>query len=72
MLVRVSRRYMNTPTTPSENYEPPDPTEIEADPEALDFWSRTLEVPPERLRQAVTRAGPLLENVKRELGIAGV
>lgn len=64
---------MNTPRTPSEHYEPPDPAEIEAgDPQALDFWSRTLEVPPERLMQAVTRAGPLLENVKRELGIAGV
>ena len=57
----------------SDQYEPPDPTEIEAGkPEALDFWSRTLEVPPERIRQAIERAGPLLENVKRELGIAGV
>lgn len=64
---------MDIPRTPSENYEPPDPTEIEAsDPQAMDFWSRTLEVTPARLTQAVTRAGPLVENVKRELGIAGI
>jgi hypothetical protein len=52
-------------------YNPPDPTQIEVKPEALDFWSRTLEQPPERIRQAVQKVGPVLETVKKELGIAG-
>ncbi len=57
-----------------EDYVPPDPTRIDIqDARALDYWSRTLEVPPERIREAVRRAGtPVLEEVKRELGIAGV
>ena len=53
-------------------YLPPDPTRIEDRPEAIRFWSSTLEVKEDRLRSAVRKAGPLLEDVKRELGIAGV
>jgi hypothetical protein len=54
-------------------YNPPDPTEIEADkPEALRFWARTLETREDRLREAVRKVGPLVEDVKKELGIAGV
>lgn len=52
-------------------YDPPDPTEIETKPEALDFWSRTLEQPPEKIKQAVQKVGPVLETVKKELGIGG-
>jgi hypothetical protein len=53
-------------------YVPPDPTRIEKKPEALQFWARTLETPEDKLRKAVDKAGPLLEDVKKELGIAGV
>ena len=53
-------------------YVPPDPTKVEASAEAIRFWSSTLEVKEEKLRQAVKKAGPLLEDVKKELGIAGV
>ena len=59
--------------TKAAQYIPPDLTRIEGDnPAAIDYWSRTLEVRPERLRKAVAKAGPLLEDVKQELGIAGV
>lgn len=53
-------------------YTPPDPTRIDLEPEALDFWGRTLETDPEKIRRAVRKVGPVLEEVKRELGIAGV
>jgi hypothetical protein len=54
-------------------YIPPDPTLIDAKkPEALDYWSRTLETEPERIRKAVQKVGPVLETVKKELGIGGV
>jgi len=54
-------------------YMPPDPTQIEAaKPEALDYWARTLETDPEKIRRAVSKVGPGLEKVKQELGIAGV
>jgi hypothetical protein len=53
-------------------YQPPDPTKIETKPEALHFWARTLETDKNRLRKAVKKVGPLLEDVKKELGIAGV
>ena len=53
-------------------YTPPDPTEVEKRPEALDYWSRTLETPPEKIRKAVEKVGPSLEKVKTELGIGGV
>ena len=41
-------------------------------PEALDYWARTLETDPEKIRKAVQKVGPVLETVKKELGIAGV
>ena len=53
-------------------YTPPDPTKIEPSAEAIRFWSSTLEVKEDKLRQAVDKAGPMLEDVKKELGIAGV
>jgi hypothetical protein len=52
-------------------YVPPDPTQIDLQPEALDFWARTLETNPERIRKAVQKVGPMLERVKLELGIGG-
>jgi hypothetical protein len=53
-------------------YQPPDPTLIEVKPEALDYWARTLETDPEKIHKAVRKVGPVLETVKKELGIAGV
>jgi hypothetical protein len=53
-------------------YEPPDLTQVENEPQALDYWARTLETPAEKIRRAVEKVGPSLEKVKRELGIAGV
>jgi hypothetical protein len=53
-------------------YQPPDPTLIEVKPQALDYWARTLETDPEKIRKAVQKVGPVLETVKKELGIAGV
>lgn len=55
----------------SEEYIPPDPTCIETSDEAIGFWSSTLEVKEDKLRGAVRKAGPLLEDVKQELGIGG-
>jgi hypothetical protein len=52
-------------------YNPPDPTQIELKPEALDFWARTLETDPAKIRNAVQKVGPTLEKVKLELGIGG-
>ena len=52
-------------------YNPPDPTQIELKPEALDFWARTLETDPAKIRKAVQKVGPSLEKVKLELGIGG-
>lgn len=54
-----------------KQYVPPDPTKIESTDEAIRFWSSTLEVKEDKLRGAVRKAGPLLEDVKQELGIAG-
>jgi hypothetical protein len=54
------------------DYRPPDPTQIELKPEALDFWARTLETNPDKIRTAVQKVGPVLERVKQELGIGGV
>ncbi len=56
----------------SAQYTPPDPTRIDLEPEALDFWARTLETDPQKIRRAVQKVGPVLEEVKQELGIAGV
>jgi hypothetical protein len=53
-------------------YDPPDPAKIETKPEAIDYWARTLETDPEKIRQAVRKVGPMLEQVKQELGIGGV
>ena len=53
-------------------YTPPDPTRIDLEAEALDFWARTLETDPDKIRRAVQKVGPVLEAVKQELGIAGV
>ena len=53
------------------SYTPPDPTLIELKPQALDFWAKTLETDPDRIRDAVQKVGPVLETVKRELGIGG-
>ena len=56
----------------SKNYSPPDQAQIDADnPEALRFWAGTLETNEDRLRQAVRKVGPMLEQVKQELGIGG-
>jgi hypothetical protein len=52
-------------------YDPPDPTLVETKPEALDFWSKTLEQPPDKIRKAVQKVGPVLDTVKKELGIGG-
>ena len=53
------------------DYIPPDPTLVETKPQALDYWSRTLETDPEKIRRAVQKVGPVLETVKKELGIGG-
>ena len=54
-------------------YNPPDPAKIDADhPEALRFWASTLETKEDKIRQAVSKVGPMLEQVKQELGIGGV
>ena len=58
---------------PHKEYVPPDPAKIDAeDPAALEFWARTLETKEDKIRQAVRKVGPMLEKVKKELGIAGV
>lgn len=54
------------------DYQPPDPTKVETKPEALHFWAGTLETDADRIERAVQKVGPLLEDVKKELGIAGV
>jgi hypothetical protein len=56
-----------------ERYIPPDLTQIDISrPEALRYWARTLETDENRIRRAVGKVGPVLEAVKKELGIAGV
>ena len=54
------------------DYAPPDPTLIEIKREALNYWAHTLETDPEKIRKAVQKVGPVLETVKKELGIGGV
>jgi hypothetical protein len=57
----------------TDEYVPPDPTLIDAgNRDALDYWSKTLETDPEKIRRAVQKVGPVLEQVKTELGIGGV
>lgn len=54
-------------------YNPPDPAKIDAEnPEALRFWAGALETKEDKLRQAVQKVGPMLDQVKVELGIGGV
>jgi hypothetical protein len=54
-------------------YVPQDLTLIDpAKPENLDYWARTLETDPEKIRKAVGKVGPVLDTVKKELGISGV
>ena len=56
-----------------DEYVPPDPASIDMeDPRAVPYWAGVLETPEEKLRRAVSKAGPMLEQVKKELGIAGV
>ena len=52
-------------------YAPPDPTRIDLNRAALDFWARTLETDAEKILRAVRKVGPELEQVKLELGIGG-
>jgi hypothetical protein len=59
-------------TDPGRGYLPPDPTLIEDKPEALRYWARTLETDEDKIRRAMRKVGPILETVKRELGIGGV
>lgn len=59
-------------THPAREYRPPDPTLIEDTPEALSYWARTLETDEERIGRALRKVGPVLETVKKELGIGGV
>ena len=59
-------------TDPCHNYLPPDPITIEDKDDAYCYWARTLESDETRIRQAVRKVGPLLEDVKRELGSFGV
>ncbi len=35
----------------------------------LDYWTKTLGVSADRLRQAVRAAGPMVDDVKRHLGL---
>ena len=54
-------------------YTPPDPTQIDAgNAEALRYWSKALETPEDKIRRAVQKVGPVLDTVKKELGIGGV
>lgn len=39
------------------------------EPWELDYWTKTLNVSADRLRQAVRAAGPMVDDVKRHLGI---
>ena len=60
-------------TANRKEYVPPDPASIEVnEPDALRFWARTLETPEDKLMQAVRKAGPMIDAVKKELAIAGV
>ena len=56
---------------PGSSYAPPDPLSIEDKPEAYRYWARTLEVEESRLRKAARKAGPLVDDVKKELGSYG-
>jgi hypothetical protein len=55
-----------------QTYTPPDQTVVENKPEALEYWARTFETTPERVGEALRKAGPLVEDVKKEIGSYGV
>jgi hypothetical protein len=55
-----------------DSYVPPDPAKIDAaNPDALRFWARTLETSEDKIRRAVAKVGPMLEQVKKEPGSYG-
>lgn len=55
------------------SFEPADFTQIDpGTPENLHYWARTLETDPDKLKRAIAKVGPVLETVKKELGISGV
>ena len=55
------------------DYVPPDPTLVDIKkPQALEYWAKTLETDPEKIKSAVQKVGPVLDTVKTELGIGGV
>ena len=56
---------------PTPQYVPPDPTVIEDKPEALRYWAGALESDEQRIRSALRKVGPLVEDVKHELGSYG-
>jgi hypothetical protein len=56
----------------SPAYDPPDPLTIEDKDAAYAYWAKTLESDEDKVRQAVRHAGPLVEDVKKELGAYGV
>jgi hypothetical protein len=57
----------------SGEYVPSDLTQIDAtNPEALRYWAKTLETPEDKLRRAIQKVGPMVQQVKEELGIGGV
>ena len=57
---------------PSTTYRPPDLLTIENKPEAYDYWAGTLEADKDEIQKAVRKVGPLVEDVKKELGSYGV
>lgn len=54
------------------DYTPPDPAVIEDKPEAVRYWARTFETDEDKVRRALRKVGPMLDSVKKELGIGGV
>src|SRR5690606_16460483 len=41
------------------------------EPDEVQRWARTLDVPAQRLREAIRRVGPVVDDVKRFLGSDG-
>ena len=46
-----------------KEYVPPDPLSIEDKDAAYDFWARTLQFDEQKVRRAVRKVGPLVEDV---------
>jgi hypothetical protein len=60
-------------TPDPKDYIPPDPTQIETNnPQAVQYWASSLGKQPEQIRDALRKVGPLVEDIKQELGIGGV